>query len=474
MHHIHLMGIGGAGMSGLALLLKDMGFAVSGCDMVHTSYAEKVVQHKIELVLGHHQDHLERFSPDLLVYTSAISEEHPEIRAARERGIPVARRAEVLSDLFNRRRGIGVAGTHGKTTTSSMIALIAENAGISPTVALGGELCDIGCNAKLGSGETMVAELDESDGSFELFSPEIAVVTNIDWDHVDHYPTYESVGDAFHRFALGKKPAGSLVLCAEDAGTRRLAERLHEDGLASETLYTYGWGTSWTWGATDVTPLPGGGIRCLVHFRGTPLGTLSLRVSGEHNVLNALAACAACSIVGIPFEVSCRALSTFKGAKRRLQRVGAAEGVEVYDDYGHHPREIHATLRALRGAFPHRRLLVLFQPHRFTRTAAMFREFATVLTGADRVLLLPVYGADETPIPGVGSHLIAEAFPKEGPTRLDLCGSFSEAVEVVLRERRDQDVVLTVGAGNVCLLGERILDSLKRESSLAHAVAVGA
>ena len=473
MQHIHLMGIGGAGMSGLALLLKDMGFAVSGCDMVHTSYAEKVAQHGIDLVLGHHQDHLEQFAPDLLVYTSAISEEHPEIRAARERGIQVARRAEVLSDLFNRRRGIGVAGTHGKTTTSSMIALIAENAGTSPTVALGGELCDIGCNAKLGSGEAMVAELDESDGSFELFSPEIAVVTNIDWDHVDHYPTYDSVLEAFHRFAQGGKEGGTLVLCAEDSGSHSLGERLRAE-TPRGTLCTYGWGTSWTWGATDVTPLPGGGIRCGVHREGAFLGTLTLRVSGEQNVLNALAACAACDAAGIPFEVSRKALASFRGAKRRLQRMGAAGKVEIFDDYGHHPREIQATLRALRGSFPQRRLVVLFQPHRYTRTAAMFREFARVLSEADQVLLLPIYGADEVPLPGVGSQLIAEAFPPEDASRVTLCGTFAEAVDSVVRGRREQDLILTIGAGNVCLLGEKILEALAREVPLPHAVAVGA
>jgi UDP-N-acetylmuramate--alanine ligase len=277
------MGIGGAGMSGLALLLNSMGHHVSGCDALNTFYVDKVRKEGVEISLGHHKAHLDLYSPDLIIHTSAIAQDHPELIEARKRGITVARRAEVLSLIFNSRRGVGVAGTHGKTTTSSMISLIAERAGIDPTVAIGGELSDIGCNAKLGLGEYMVAELDESDGSFEFFSPDVAVITNIDWDHIDYYPTYDLVIDAFGRYARGRKKTSSLVVCAEDSGVQRLMESgEHEDAV------TYGWGVKWSWGAEDVRHLPGGGVEFSVHRGKTRVGDVSLKVSGEHNVLNAL------------------------------------------------------------------------------------------------------------------------------------------------------------------------------------------
>lgn len=470
MKRVHLMGVGGAGMSGLALLLKELGLDVSGCDMVRTFYVEKLLQHGIEFVAGHHKDHLSTFKPDLLIYTSAISQDHPEIQEARERGIRVARRAEVLSLLFNHRSGIGVAGTHGKTTTSSMISLIAEQARMDPTVALGGELCDIGCNAKIGHGQYMVAELDESDGSFELFNSEIAVVTNIDWDHVDHYPTLECVVGAFDRFLHNLKPNGLAVVCGEDKGTSRLLSEHHYPRLE-----TYGWGNSWDWGAVNVTHLQGGGVVYTVLHEGNEMGDVKLRVSGEHNVLNSLAACAVAFSIGIPFDVTARALSGFRGAKRRLQYIGGNEDVDIYDDYGHHPREIRATLETVRKIFPSRRIVVVFQPHRYTRTAAMYREFAEVLSIADEVFLLPIYGADEKPMDGVDSKLIFNSFSSRGIPRCTLCATFAEAEERLLGNLRKGDLLLTVGAGNVCSIGKKLADKIgKRETSTKDALVISA
>ena len=456
-NRIHLMGIGGAGMSGLAQLLKDMGKDVSGCDAVRSCYAEKIAQQGIPVAYGHHQEHLELYDPELLIFTSAIPEAHAEIEAARRKGVVVAKRAEVLSQIFNSRKGVGVAGTHGKTTTSSMISMIAEEAGCGATVVIGGELCDIGCNAKLGLGDYIIAELDESDGSFELFTPDIAVVTNVDWDHIDHYSSFQDVRDAFSRFANHRKSNASLILCTEDAG---ISDLIREGAVSNFT--TYGWGNGWDWGATDLHYIPGGGMVYTLFHNGERQGEVNLAVSGEHNVLNSLAACAAANEMGIPLEHCKKALRRFKGAKRRLQSVGAANGIDVYDDYGHHPREIAATLQALNGIYPDRKKTVIFQPHRFTRTEALFKDFARELARAQRVFLLPIYGSDEVPLPGVTSALILDAMQEELGAQCKVCESFDEVIENVVECAKEGDVILTMGAGSIGDLGEQILRGIQR------------
>lgn len=464
--NIHLMGVGGAGMSGLALLLHAMGHSVSGCDTEDTFYVGKVRSEGVEISTGHHKTHLDMYKPELIIHTSAIAVDHPELIEARRRGIKVARRADVLSKIFNARRGVGVAGTHGKTTTSSMIALVAEYEGLDPTVAIGGEMSDIGRNAKLGDGDYMVAELDESDGSFELFSPEIAVVTNIDWDHVDYYPTHDSVVEAFGRFAMGRKPGAALIVCGEDPGIQHMLE------MTGDKAVTYGWGLGWDWGATGVEHLPGGGVKYTVNRRGRKIDEMRLRLSGEHNILNSLAAMAAGDLMGIPFESSRRSLEIFKGAKRRLQYVGESRNVLVYDDYGHHPREIAATMMAVVSAF-NRRLHVVFQPHRYTRTQALYRDFASVLNGADAVYLLPIYSADEIPIPGVSSFMIVDEMHALGRRDVVVCGDFQEAADHVCAAVNPGDMVLTVGAGNIECLGRKIVKSLQTRIQ-GDAQAVGA
>ncbi|MDR1136833.1 MAG: UDP-N-acetylmuramate--L-alanine ligase [Synergistaceae bacterium] len=461
------MGIGGAGMSGLALLLNEMGHSVSGCDAENSFYVEKVRRKGVEISMGHHKGHLDYYKPGLIIHTSAIAQDHPELIEARRRGIPVARRAEVLSLIFNDRKGVGVAGTHGKTTTSSMISLLSELAGMDPTVAIGGELSDIGCNAKLGNGEYMIAELDESDGSFELFSPEVAVITNIDWDHVDHYPTYSSVMEAFVRYIRGRKRGSPLIVCGEDAGVRELLA----SGTDGETI-AYGWGFGWNWGATDLEHLDGGGVKYALNCNGYPMGDVRLKVSGEHNVLNSLAALASAEIMGISPESSRKSIEIFKGAKRRMQYIGETEGVLIYDDYGHHPREIAATLAAIKAAF-NRRLHVIFQPHRYTRTQALYRDFASTLRHVDKIYLLPIYSADETPIPGVSSFLIADELNLLRRNDAVVCGDFQEASEQVCEAVKPGDMVLTIGAGSIEFLGKQILKRLK-EKFRGDAQAIGA
>ena len=466
---IHLMGIGGAGMSGLALLLRAMGHDVSGCDMEDTFYLNRLRESGVSIEMSHGREHLDVYQPGLIIHTSAIARDHPELIEARKRGIPVARRAEILSAIFNEKKGVGIAGTHGKTTTSSMISFISEFAGGRPTVAIGGELSDIGCNAKLGDGEYMVAELDESDGSFELFRPDVTVVTNVDWDHIDHYPTFDSSVEAFGRFIDGRKPGAPVIICAEDPG----ASRLIASGAITGAV-PYGWGRRWKWGAEDVRMLDGGGSSFTVIKDGTPVGEMSLRLSGEHNVLNALAAFAATDVMGIPFKKAAEALSVFSGAKRRFQAVGEAGDVLVYDDYGHHPREIAATMSAVAGAFKNRPLHVIFQPHRYTRTQALFADFAQVLSGADRIYLLPIYAADETPISGVSSFLIADELCAAGRTDLAVCGDFEEAADLVCENAKPGDIILTIGAGSVEELGGQILRGLEKKAVLTDAAAVSA
>ena len=341
------MGIGGAGMSGLALLLDQIGCKVSGCDAVKTSYVKHLEERNIPVIIGHEAKHIDEFMPNVLVYSSAIPNDHPEILKAWQQGIQVSRRAEVLSQIFNVRRGVGVAGTHGKTTTSSMISLIAEEAGADPTIAIGGDVLQIGTNAKLGQSDYMVAELDESDRSFVYFHPEISVITNIDWDHRDHYMTFKSVTDAFAEFLSNSKREGKIIMCMEDGGIRRLREEYDVKG----TIETYGWGRTWNWGAAEVSHHEGGGVGYRLFHDGKDLGLVELSVSGEHNVLNSLAAYAASHEMGIEHDAILKGLKSFRGAKRRLQKMGEVNGIMIYDDYGHHPNEISATLSTVQSFY---------------------------------------------------------------------------------------------------------------------------
>ncbi len=458
---IHLMGIGGAGMSGLAILLNQIGAKVSGCDILTTSYMKELKKNNVPIAMPHDAKHIDEFMPDILVYSSAIPTDHPEILKAWQNGISVARRAEVLSLIFNARRGVGVAGTHGKTTTSSMISLIAEMSGADPTIAIGGEISDIGTNAKLGRSDYMVAELDESDRSFVYFHPEIAIITNIDWDHRDHYMTFKSVTDAFAEFLSNIKENGKVILCMEDAGINTLRT---EYGIDKEFV-TYGWGTGWDWGATEVVHNVGGGASYTLNHKGKPVGRINLAVSGEHNVLNSLAACAASVDMGVSLEDIKKALAIFSGAKRRLQKTGVVGDILIYDDYGHHPNEIYATLSTVRKIFPARRLVAVFQPHRFSRTAALYKEFAEALSFADRAFILPIYGSDEMPIEGVSSKLIFDAASEDTRSHYELSGDFDDLVKSVCQTARNGDIILTVGAGSVGALGRKIYDTLKEMHS---------
>jgi UDP-N-acetylmuramate--alanine ligase len=453
------MGIGGAGVSGLALILKDLGFEVSGCDLARTSYLKKLVD--IPVKIGHDISHIFEFSPDLVIYTSAIPGDNLELKAARNHA-KVVRRGDVLSWIFNKKFGIGIAGSHGKTTTSSMISYILEKTGYAPTIAIGGEVIDVGVNAMLGKSNIMVAELDESDGSFEKFSPDITIVTNIDWDHVDRYHSIEEMEDAFIRFVNGSKDDSSVVVCADSAGGAKLIEALRYGADSGRKVITYGWGTHWDWSASDIIFHEGGGVTFTMYNKGSFVCKVNLKVPGEHNVLNSLAACAVVSLLGVAPLNFAEIIQNFNGAKRRFQLIGKKGKFIVYDDYAHHPAEIRATISSARNCFPNLKITVIFQPHRYTRTKLLYKEFARALSLADRVFLLPIYSADETPIEGVSSDIIANASNNDiipnDKIPFFVCSNKEELFRI-LDQTLEEEIFLTLGAGDVSEIGMTYIKS---------------
>ena len=443
---VHLMGIGGAGMSALAKLLQAHGLEVTGCDKCKPHYDLKGLQYEI----GHSDTHIETYKPDALILTSAVSHDNPEVIRAVESGVKILSRAQALSWLFNNSYGIGIAGAHGKTTTTSMTGLIFLKSNQNPTVYVGANVPDIGSNAVSGEGKYFVAELDESDGTFELFHPSIAIITNSDWDHVDHYPTRDAVIEAFTRYANGRKENGALIICAEDDGAARVYEKCDK---SRGRIIRYGWGKSFDWGAYDVNITHGGGITCRVSHEGHELGTLELSVSGEHNIMNALAAISAAELCGIGFEDSSRILRDFHGSERRMQVKGITQNnILIMDDYAHHPSEIRATLKAVRSIYPERRLVVVYQPHRFSRTAMFAGDIAHALMNADEVYLLPVYSAGEKEL----SHSSSEEIIRLSENRI-IMTTFDDALETLRHALKRDDLLLTMGAGDVYVIGENIL-----------------
>jgi len=449
------MGIGGVGISALALLLSGMKYKVDGCDLVRGGAMTKLEKSGIVCELGHGAEHIEKFLPQLLIYSSAVDHNHEELTAARAKGIPTIGRGLALSRFFNVVHGIGVAGTHGKTTTSSMIGLILERGGLSPTLVIGAEVSDLAFTARVGS-DLFVAEIDESDGSFEFFRPALTAITNVEWDHVNYFHTPDDVMAAFVRFAKMRKPGSPLVICAEDEGSRSLIDILRPD----PNIVTCGWGRSFDWGAFDVERKVGGGVFFSVARGKETLGRLELAVSGDHNIMNALTACASASLLGVPFECIADTLRGFRGAKRRLEKVGEKKKgdglIDVIDDYGHHPTEIAASMAALRDVYPNRRLVVVFQPHRYSRTRAFYREIASALKGSEAAFLLPIYPAGEPYEDDISSASISGIMNLDGHDAV-LCDDHEDALSKLDSALRPGDVLVTLGAGNVTKLGEAYL-----------------
>lgn len=439
MQHIHFIAIGGQGMSGIASVLLKRGFQVSGSDLVETDLVRHLREQGAVVHIGHHRENLE--DPDTVVISSAIHDDNPELMAAREKGIPVVHRMDMLLTAVSGQRLLAVAGAHGKTTTTSMISWILLEDGKDPTFFVGGEFAGQGTSHQ-GDGDFAVFETDESDGSFLKVKGDIHMVTNIDNDHLDHWGSMESLTKGFYDYLDHTKSEGLRVVCQDDPTLREWAK-----GKAQ--VETYGFSEGATWRLVDFAPT-GWGSRGRVFYRGEEAGELVLKVPGRHTAQNALGAFVAAHMGGVGAERALAHLSTYPGVKRRLQRIGEFGGVLLLDDFAHHPREISATMAAVRETLPGRRLIVAFQPHRYSRTKMLRDDFGSALAGADEVFVLDIYaGPGESPEGGVSSKFIADAVKEHGLTRVSWIEDKATAVEKASCACRPGDILLTMGAGDV-------------------------
>ncbi|MBN2719664.1 MAG: UDP-N-acetylmuramate--L-alanine ligase [Proteobacteria bacterium] len=449
--HIHFVGIGGIGMSGIAEVLCNLGYQVSGSDLAASDTALRFRDLGCTVSIGHEGKNIE--GADVVVISSAVRGDNPEVVAARQAGIPVVARAAMLNELMRMKYGIAVAGSHGKTTTTSMIATIMGEAGLDPTMVIGGKLHSLGTNARLGEGDYLVAEADESDGSFLQLTPTIAVVTNIDREHMDHYGDFENLRNAFRTFVEKVPFYGRAVLCLDDKEVAGLLADLDRPTM------TYGLTPQADVSAVEIRN-EGFSTSFTILHEGEPLGPLTLPVPGLHNVLNSLAAVGVALELEIPFAAIAGALGSYSGTQRRFQFRGEAEGVRVYDDYAHHPSEIRATLKAVRGGWKGR-VVVLFQPHRFSRTRDLLPEFGTAFHYADRVCVCDIYSAGEDPIEGLSGADVAVSIASHGHRDAGYAGSWETAVGQILEDLAEGDLVLTLGAGDIWKAGDQILAGLE-------------
>jgi len=445
---LHFVGIGGIGMSGIAEILLNLGYAVSGSDLVLSNVTGRLQQQGATVYQGHAEAHVQ--GADVVVISSAVQSDNIEVLTARAQHIPVIPRAEMLAELMRMKYGVAIAGTHGKTTTTSLVATVLAYGGLDPTVLIGGRLNSLGSNAKLGQGEYLVAEADESDGSFLLLSPTISVVTTVDAEHLDFYGDLAAVQRAFVQF-INKVPFyGCSIICLDQPHIRSLVPQIRRRYI------TYGLTTQADYMARDLRLA---GLRS--HFEvfriGERLGQFSLNLPGTHNVANALAAIAVGVELDIPIAAIAQALEEFSGVHRRFDRRGVRDGITVVDDYGHHPEEIRQTLRAAKAVWPEARLVVVFQPHRYTRTHLLQQEFCTAFHDADALVLLDIYAAGETPLPGVTTGLLYEDLISQGQREVYYVRERAEVVPFLRRYLCANDILLTLGAGDVWQVGEAFL-----------------
>ena len=444
---LHFVGIGGIGMSGLAELLKSVGLDVTGSDLAEGETTARLRSLGVPIFKGHRAEHIA--GADVVVYSSAVNEQNPEVSAARAAALPVIKRAEMLAEVMRVKRGIAIAGTHGKTTTTSMTGAILMAAGLDPTIIVGGRMREMG-NARLGRGEYLVAEADEFDRSFLMLSPTLAVVNNIDLDHLDTYSDLDDLKEAFVRFARAVPFFGAAILGLDDPHVQEIrpliARRVVTFGLTPQADVT----------ARDLV-VERGGSRFTAVADGKVLGTVVLRVPGLHNAKNALAAVAAARELDIAFPVSARALEAFQGVIRRFERKGERRGVVVVDDYAHHPTEVAATLAAARQTYPDRRLAVLFQPHLYSRTRDFAAAFGAAFLAADVLLVAPVYGSREAPVEGVTGALVADAATARGHRHARFIAEREAILPTLEEELKANDLLITMGAGDVLHFGEEFL-----------------
>jgi UDP-N-acetylmuramate--alanine ligase len=466
---IHFVGIGGSGMSGIAELLANLEYVVTGSDEKRSAVTDRLASLGVTLHIGHAAQHVG--GADVVVISSAVKPTNPEVVEATRRDIPVIPRAEMLAELMRLRYAIAVAGAHGKTTTTSMIALSLERAGLDPTAVIGGRLSAFGSNARLGRGELMVAEADESDRSFLKLFPTVAVITNIDYEHLENYGSFDDLRQAFVDFANKVPFFGAVVCCADDAHLAAVTGRM------TRRVVTYGMSDAADVTATDVVLGPMR-VTATVKRRArrsadaaktlATLGTLELNVPGHHNLLNALAAVAVGLELGIPFERMAPGLNEFKGAERRFDVRGEPRGILVVDDYGHHPTEIAAVLAAARAL--NRRIVIAFQPHRFSRTQALFDAFGPSMAGADAVVLTDIYAAGEDAIPGVTLDALAARVRSQIAAPVEVVPRLADVAPALARLARPGDVVITLGAGSIATVPDQLLALLDRRTGASLAM----
>jgi len=449
---IHFVGVGGIGMSGIAELLLNLGYLVSGSDLRESEITRKLTGLGGVIHTGHAAEWVE--GADVVVTSSAISPDNPEVLAAREGHIPVIQRAEMLAELMRLAKyGIAIAGSHGKTSTTSMVSTILAEARFDPTIVVGGKVDSLGGNAKLGCGDFLVAEADESDGSFLKLSPVIEVVTNIDLEHLDYYRDIEHIKDVFFQFIEKLPFYGVAILCFDDENISRLLPKIQR------RIFTYGLTEQADLYATHIES-SGLETSFTVRCNNKELGLVRIHCPGRHTVYNTLAAIAVALELNIEFPVIVSALEKFGGVQRRLQIKGEVNGILVVDDYGHHPTEIRATLDAVREGWPDRRLVVAFQPHRYSRTEALFEEFQTAFHRADILILTDIYAASEQPVEGVTSQHLLEAIKSHGQRNVHYVSTVEELPGKLQTILQEGDLLLTLGAGNIVRAGERLLEIL--------------
>ena len=452
---IHFIGIGGSGMSGLASILLDSGYKISGSDIVTSKITKRLADKGVIIFEGHNENNVEE--ADLVVISSAISESNSEIRGAIDRKITIIKRAEMLARLMNNKYGIAVAGTHGKSTTASMISLLLEKSGFDPTVVVGGELNNFKNNAKLGKGNYIVVEADESDGSFLELNPHMAVVTNIEDDHLDHYGNMENILKDFKKFIDKVPNNGRIILCKDCDNVKELVKQYRRSHVS------YGIFTEADLMAKDIE-LNNLNSKSKIYWQGEKIGELYLKVAGYHNILNALAAIAVALELGISFTEIAKTLETFQGVHRRMEIVASTDNdILIMDDYAHHPTEIKATLSSLRSSWQNRRIIAVFQPHRYSRTKLLAEKFGKAFFDADCVIINDIYSANESPISGISGETIFSEIKKANHRQIKYLPSKDNILSYLYEIIQPGDIIITMGAGDIWTVSEELAAQLKKK-----------
>ena len=452
--HIHFIGVGGSGMSGLASIFLDLGHKISGSDIVTSKITKRLADKGVTIFNGHNKDNVE--GADLIVVSSAIPESNSEISGARDRKITIIKRAEMLARLMDNKYGIAIAGTHGKSTTASMVSLLLEKSGFDPTVVVGGELNNFKNNAKLGKGNYIVVEADESDGSFLELNPHIAIVTNIEDDHLDHYENMENILKDFGKFIEKVPDNGRIILCKDCDNVKELVKQYRRSHVS------YGIFTEADLMAKDIE-LNNLNSKSKIYWQGEKIGELYLKVAGYHNILNALAAIAVALELGISFTEIAKILETFQGVHRRMEIVASTDNdILIMDDYAHHPTEIKATLSSLRSSWQNRRIIAVFQPHRYSRTKLLAEKFGKAFFDADCVIINDIYSANESPISGISGETIFREIEKTNHRQIKYLPSKDNILSYLYEIIQPGDIIITIGAGDIWTVGQELAKQLKK------------